>query len=330
MLTMILKRIGNAAVVMLVVAFVAFMIFQFLGDPIQLMLNEQATQEARDALRTRLGLDQNFVMQFVTFIWRALHADFGISFRNQQEVMALIAERFPATVELVLLSTIVALSVGIPLGVYAAIRKNQPIARLLTMFSMIGVSVPSFVIGILLILVFAVQLNWLPAFGRGEVVSFGTWTTGLLTPTGRSALIMPTTSLALFQVSFIMRLVTAEMLEVLRTDYIKFARARGLPARSVHFRHALKNCLMPVVTMTGMMIGDLIAFALVTETVFQWPGMGLLFIQAVMFIDIPVMAAYLMIVSAIFITLNTAVDLIYLWVDPRLRQVGVTRGLHAQ
>ncbi len=325
MISMVLKRIGNAAAVMLAVAFVAFMIFQFLGDPVQLMLNEQATQAERDALRERLGLNQNFVMQFVTFVTRAIQGDFGISYRNQQEVMALIAERFPATLELVLVSTVIALCVGIPLGVYAAIRKGSPIARLLTMFSMIGVSIPSFVIGILLILVFAVQLNWLPAFGRGDIVEFGAWSTGLLTPSGRQALIMPAASLAMFQISFIMRLVTAEMLEVLRTDYIKFARARGLPNRLVHFRHALKNCLMPVVTMTGMMIGDLIAFALVTETVFQWPGMGQLFVQAVMFIDIPVMAAYLMIVSAIFVTINTIVDLVYLLVDPRLRQEGVAR-----
>ena len=326
---MVVKRIRNAAAVMLAVAFVAFMIFQFLGDPVQLMLNEQATQAERDALRERLGLNQNFVMQFVTFITRAIQGDFGISYRNQQEVMSLIAERFPATLELVLVSTVIALCVGIPLGVYAAIRKGSPIARLLTMFSMIGVSIPSFVIGILLILVFAVQLNWLPAFGRGEIVTSGAWSTGLLTPPGRSALIMPAASLAMFQISFIMRLVTAEMLEVLRTDYIKFARARALPNRLVHFRHALKNCLMPVVTMTGMMIGDLIAFALVTETVFQWPGMGQLFVQAVMFIDMPVMAAYLMIVSAIFVTINTIVDLIYLWVDPRLRQTGVARGSYA-
>ena len=329
MISMVIKRIGNAAAVMLAVAFVAFMIFQFLGDPVQLMLNEQATQAERDALRERLGLNQNFVMQFVTFITRAIQGDFGISYRNQQEVMSLIAERFPATLELVLVSTVIALCVGIPLGVYAAIRKGSPIARLLTMFSMIGVSIPSFVIGILLILVFAVQLNWLPAFGRGEIVKFGTWSTGLLTLRAPQALIMPAASLAMFQISFIMRLVTAEMLEVLRTDYIKFARARGLPNRLVHFRHALKNCLMPVVTMTGMMIGDLIAFALVTETVFQWPGMGQLFVQAVMFIDMPVMAAYLMIVSAIFVTINTIVDLIYLWVDPRLRQTGVARGSYA-
>ncbi|RWC33561.1 ABC transporter permease [Mesorhizobium sp.] len=330
MLAIIVKRIGNAALVMLVVAFIAFMIFQFLGDPVQLMLNSQATQGDRDALRIRLGLDQPVIMQFFTFVARALHGDFGVSFRNQREVMSLIAERFPATFELVMVSTVLALLIGIPLGVFAAINPKNLAARMARMVSMIGISVPAFVIGIVLILVFSVQLGWLPAFGRGEVVQFGTWSTGLLTPSGRLALIMPSISLALFQISFIMRLVTAEMLEVLRTDYIKFARARGLPDRSVHFRHALKNCMMPVVTMTGMMIGDLIAFALVTETVFQWPGMGLLFVQAVMFIDIPVMAAYLMIVSVIFITLNTIVDFIYLAVDPRLRQAGSGGGGHVR
>ncbi|MET3577208.1 peptide/nickel transport system permease protein [Mesorhizobium robiniae] len=327
MFAIIVKRIGNAALVMLVVAFIAFMIFQFLGDPVQLMLNSQATQEDRDALRIRLGLDQPVIMQFFTFVVRALQGDFGVSFRNQREVMSLIAERFPATFELVMVSTVLALLIGIPLGVFAAIKPKNLAARVV---SMIGISVPAFVIGIVLILIFSVQLGWLPAFGRGEVVQFGTWSTGLLTPSGRLALIMPSISLALFQISFIMRLVTAEMLEVLRTDYIKFARARGLPDRRVYFRHALKNCMMPVVTMTGMMIGDLIAFALVTETVFQWPGMGLLFVQAVMFIDIPVMAAYLMIVSVIFITLNTIVDFVYLAVDPRLRQAGSGGGSHVR
>jgi peptide/nickel transport system permease protein len=330
MLVAVVRRLVHALAVMLAVALIAFTIFQFLGDPVRLMLNAQATQEDRDALRTRLGLDQPPVMQFLTFVGRAAQGDFGISYRNQKEVMALIGERFPATVELVLVATAVALAVGIPLGVYAAIRREGWLARALHLFSMIGVSVPAFVIGIVLILVFAVELDWLPAFGRGETVDLGWWTTGLLTPGGRLALLMPATSLALFQISFVMRLVTAEMLEALRTDYVKFARARGLSERAVHFRHALRNCLMPVVTMTGMMIGDLIAFALVTETVFQWPGMGLLFVQAVMFVDIPVMAAYLMIVSAIFVTLNTLVDLIYLVVDPRLRSRGATGAAHAR
>ncbi|KUM24795.1 ABC transporter permease [Mesorhizobium loti] len=328
MLAIVIRRLGNAALVMLVVAFVAFVIFQFLGDPVQLMLNEQASAAEREALRVRLGLDQPVIMQFFSFVLRALQGDFGVSYRNQQDVIMLIVERFPATFELVVVATVLALGIGIPLGVLAAINPQSLAARATRLISMVGVSVPAFVVGIVLILVLSVELNWLPAFGRGDVVQIGRWSTGLLTPSGRMALIMPAISLALFQISFITRLVTAEMLEVLRTDYIKFARARGLSDRAVNFHHALKNCLMPVVTMTGMMIGDLIAFALVTETVFQWPGMGLLFVQAVTFIDIPVMAAYLMIVSFIFVTLNTIVDLIYVLVDPRLRH-GMAGGARA-
>ena len=330
MLVLILKRLFNAALVMLTVAFVAFMIFRFLGDPVQLMLNPQATQIERDELRERLGLNQTPVMQFATFLGNAARGEFGISYRNQKEVGALIAERFPATFELVMVATIAALLIGVPLGVLAAIRPQSAAARALHLLSMVGVSLPAFVIGILLILAFAVELQWLPAFGRGQVVDLGWWSTGLLTPSGRAALIMPATSLASFEIAFVMRLVTAEMLEVLRSDYIKFARARGLRDRSIHFHHALRNCLMPVMTVVGMMVGDLIAFALVTETVFQWPGMGFLFVQAVMFIDIPVMAAYLMVVALIFVTINTAVDLLYIVVDPRLRAQGALGAAHGR
>ena len=330
MLVLILKRLANASLVMLTVAFVAFMIFRFLGDPVQLMLNPQATQVERDELRERLGLNQAPVMQFATFVGNAATGEFGISYRNQKEVGALIAERFPATFELVLVATVAALLIGVPLGVYAAIRPSSAVARFLHIGSMVGVSLPAFVIGILLILVFSVELQWLPAFGRGQVVDLGWWQTGFLTPSGRAALIMPATSLASFEIAFVMRLVTAEMLEALRSDYVKFAKARGLRDRSIHFRHALRNCLMPVITVVGMMIGDLIAFALVTETVFQWPGMGFLFVQAVMFIDIPVMAAYLMVVALIFVTINTLVDLLYIVVDPRLRAQGGLGGAHGR
>ncbi|MFO1072359.1 MAG: ABC transporter permease [Geminicoccaceae bacterium] len=330
MLVLILKRLLNAALVMLTVAFVAFMIFRFLGDPVQLMLNPQATQIERDELRERLGLNQTPVMQFATFVGNAARGEFGISYRNQKEVGALIAERFPATFELVMVATLAALLIGVPLGVLAAIRPQSAAARVLHLLSMVGVSLPAFVIGILLILAFAVELQWLPAFGRGQVVDLGWWSTGLLTPSGRAALIMPAMSLASFEIAFVMRLVTAEMLEVLRSDYIKFARARGLRDRSIHFHHALRNCLMPVMTVVGMMVGDLIAFALVTETVFQWPGMGFLFVQAVMFIDIPVMAAYLMVVALIFVTINTAVDLLYIVVDPRLRAQAALGAAHGR
>ncbi|WP_428929339.1 ABC transporter permease [Marinibacterium sp. SX1] len=326
MLAFLIKRLANAAFVMLSVAFLAFVIFRFFGDPVEMMVNEQATQADREALRERLGLNDGFVTQYTRFVTNAVQGDFGISYRNQQDVMVLIGERFPATLELVIVATLISLVVGIPLGVITAIHRDSRLADTLQLGSIVGVSLPSFVVGILLILGFSVTLGWLPAFGRGETVDIGWWSTGLLTPEGRRALILPAVSLSTFQITLVMRLVRAEMLETLRADYIKFARARGVPAGRVHWRHALRNCLMPVITLTGMQIGNLIAFALVTETVFQWPGMGLLFIQAVTFVDIPVMAAYLMLVSFIFVTLNTFVDITYAWLDPRLRDDAARAG----
>ncbi len=319
MLAFIIKRLANAVFVMLSVTFLAFVIFSAVGDPVDQMLNEQATQQQRDDLRERLGLDKPFMMQFGTFVGRAAQGDFGISFRNQRDVLDMIAERFPATFELVLVATFISLIVGVPMGVITAIRRTAWYSEAMQFTSIIGISLPSFVVGIGLILVFSVWLGWFPAFGRGETVDLGWWTTGLLTPSGRMSIVLPALSLSLFQITLVMRLVRAEMLEVLRSDFIKFARARGIPARSIHFRHALRNCLMPVVTMTAMQIGGLIAFALVTETVFQWPGMGLLFIQAVTFVDVPIMAAYLCIVALIFVILNTIVDMTYAVIDPRLR-----------
>ncbi len=320
MLAFLTRRLLNAAGVMLTVAFLAFMIFRFVGDPVELMLNEQASQAQRDELRTRLGLDRSFPMQYASFVANAARGEFGISYRNQQDVIVLIAERLPATLELVLVATFLSLAIGIPLGVYTAIARDSWPAQALQFLSVLGVSLPSFAVGILLILLFSVTLGWLPAFGRGEVVQIGWWSTGLLTPSGRMALILPGITLSLFQITLVMRLVRAEMLETLRTDFIRFARARGLRNQAINFRHALRNCLMPVITVTGLQIGNLIAFALVTETVFQWPGMGMLFVQAVTFVDIPVMAAYLMLVSLVFVVLNTLVDLTYALVDPRLRQ----------
>lgn len=323
MIVFLIKRLANAAMVMLVVAFMAFLIFRFFGDPVELMVNEQATQADRDALRYRLGLDQPFAVQYLRFVTNAVQGDFGISYRNQQDVTALIAERFPATMELVLVATVISLVVGIPLGVITAIHRGRWFSETLQFGSIIGVSLPSFVVGILLILVFSVTLGWLPAFGRGETVRLGWWTTGLLTPSGRMALLLPALSLSLYQITLVMRLVRAEMLEVLRTDYIKFARARGLSNRAVHFGHALKNTLVPVITITGLQLGSIIAFSIITETVFQWPGVGALFINSVRFVDVPVMAAYLMLIALVFVIINFIVDLLYYAVDPRLR---VERG----
>ncbi|AXC49907.1 ABC transporter permease [Paracoccus suum] len=320
MLVFVLKRLMNALFVMLAVAALAFAIFQVAGDPVELMANEQMSQADRDALRERLGLDQPMLVQFAHFVGNAAQGDFGMSWRNGQSVLGLIAERFPATMELVLTATLLSLLIGLPLGVLTAIGRGRWYAEGLQFLSIIGVSLPSFVVGILLILVFSVMLGIAPAFGRGEVVNLGWWSTGLLTRSGRAALVLPAIALSLYQITLIMRLVRAEMLEVMRSDFVKFARARGVPRHRIWFRHALKNCLMPVVTMTAMNIGALIAFALITETVFQWPGMGMLFIQAVTFLDFPVMSAYLVIISFIFVVLNTAVDITYAVIDPRLRE----------
>ena len=315
----IIRRLLQAIIVMLVVALVAFALFQYVGDPVQLMMGQFATPEDRIRLTHDLGLDQPFYVQFYHFVVNAVHGQFGVSLRIGKPVSVLLAQRIPATLELSISAALLALAVGIPAGVYAGLRPDSWLARTALSLSLLGVSLPTFLIGILLILVFAVKLGWLPAFGRGDVVSLGWWSTGLLTKSGLLSLILPTITLGLFQLTLIMRLVRSEMLEVLRTDYVKFARARGLTDRAINFGHALKNTLVPVITITGLQLGSIIAFSIITEQVFQWPGMGLLFIQAVSYVDIPVMSAYLCLIALVFVTINLVVDLLYYVVDPRLR-----------
>ena len=319
MLAFVLRRLLQAFAVMAVVALVAFSLFRFVGDPVISMLGQDATPEQRVEVTRALGLDRPFYVQFGHFVASALQGEFGVSLRQGQKVSALIAEKLPATLELALAAAAIALLAGVPMGVYTALRRKGFLSNLLLSLSLVGVSLPTFLIGILLILLFAVLLGWLPAYGRGDTVDLGRWSTGLLTLDGWLHLILPAITLALFQMTLVMRLVRSEMLEVLRTDYIKFARARGLTQRTVHFGHALRNTLVPVITITGLQLGGIIAFAIVTESVFQWPGMGLLFIQSVQVADIPVMAAYLCLIALIFVTINLIVDLLYFAVDPRLR-----------
>jgi len=319
MLAFIFRRLIQAVMVMVTVAFIAFMLFQYVGDPVVFLLGQDATPEQIRSLRADLGLDKPFFVQFWHFLVNAAQGEFGLSLRQGAKVSRLMAERFPATLELALVAAALALLIGVPMGVYAALKRGTFISQAFMTLSLLGVSLPTFLIGILLILVFAVVLGWFPSFGRGEVVHIGWWTSGLLTAKGWHHITLPAITLAIFQLTLIMRLVRAEMLEVLRTDYIKFARARGLSNRAIHFGHALKNTLVPVMTITGLQLGGLIAFAIITETVFQWPGMGLLFIQAVTFADIPVMAAYLCLIALIFVVINLVVDLLYFVVDPRLR-----------
>ncbi|MDO6727003.1 ABC transporter permease [Cognatishimia sp. 1_MG-2023] len=319
MLSYIIRRVFQSVLVLLIVGLVAFAMFTFIGDPIDNMLGQERTQEDVERLRERLGLDQPFVVQYVKFIISAAQGNFGVSYEQGRPVADILAERAPATLELAAVSGLFALSLGIVLGVFTAIRRNGFAANLIMGTSLIGVSLPTFLIGILLIYVFSVELDWLPSFGRGETVQIGGWTTGFLTGSGLRALILPAITLGLYQMTLIMRLVRSEMLEVLRQDYVRFARARGLSERAVTFRHALKNTMVPVITVTGLQLGSIIAFAIITETVFQWPGVGLLFINAVQFVDIPVMAAYLMLISLMFVAINLAVDLLYVAIDPRLR-----------
>ena len=328
MFAFVIRRLLQGVLVMLVVGFIAFSLFNFVGDPVSLMLPPEATKVDREAMRVALGLDKPFYMQFATFIGNAVQGNFGISLRLGRPVSTLLVERLPATLELAFTAAMIALCVGIPMGVYTALKRDSWTSRFLLTASLIGVSLPTFLIGIFLILIFAVWLGVLPSFGRGESVKLGMWTTGFLTTSGLKALILPSITLGLFQLTLIMRLVRSEMLEVLRTDYIKFARARGLTNRTVNFGHALKNTLVPVITITGLQLGAIIAFAIITETVFQWPGMGLLFIQAVQFADIPVMAAYLCLIGLIFVFINLVVDLLYYRVDPRLRADRASAGGH--
>jgi peptide/nickel transport system permease protein len=319
MLAFIIRRLMQAVLVMLAVGFVAFSMFRYIGDPVGNMMGQEATLADRAEATRKLGLDQPVPIQFARFLANAVRGEFGVSYRQARKVSTLIAERLPATLELALFSAVFALALGIGLGVYTALHRDGLVSRAVMVASLIGVSLPTFLIGIGLIYLFAVELRWLPSYGRGEVVTLGWWSTGLLTPSGRKSLVLPAITLGLFQMTLIMRLVRAEMLEVLRTDYIKFARARGLSQRAINFGHALKNTLVPVITVTGLQLGAIIAFAIITETVFQWPGVGLLFIDAVQFVDIPVMSTYLLLVALVFVMLNLIVDLLYYAVDPRLR-----------
>jgi len=319
MLAYILRRLFQSVIVLLAVGLVAFAMFRFLGDPVDNLLGQEATQEDIDRLRGELGLDRSLPAQYFGFMARAAQGDFGVSYGQGRPVVDILLERLPATLELALVSGFFAIAIGIALGVATAIRRDGFVTQSVMALSLIGVSLPTFLIGILLIYVFSVELGWLPSFGRGRTVEIGWWTTGLLTASGLKALILPAITLGLYQMTLIMRLVRSEMLEVLRQDYIRFARARGLTKRAVHFRHALVNTLVPVTTVIGLQLGSIIAFGIVTETVFQWPGLGLAFINAVQFVDIPIMAAYLLLIAVMFVVINLIVDIAYIFIDPRLR-----------
>jgi peptide/nickel transport system permease protein len=327
MLAFIIRRLAQSLFVMFFVAMVAFLMFTYIGDPVHQMVGIETTFAEREKLREDLGLNDPVMVQFFRFVGKAVRGNFGMSYQHKRSVADLFKERLPATLELSMVAALFSLVVGIPMGVYTGLKRHGLLSRIFMTFSLIGISLPTFLIGILLIYLFAVILGWLPSFGRGEVVHLGGWSTGFLTVSGLRALILPAFTLGMFQLTLIMRLIRSEMLEVLRTDYIKFARARGLTGRAVNFGHALKNTMVPVITITGLQIGSIIAFAIITETVFQWPGMGLMFLQAIQNVDIPIMSTYLILVAFFFVIINLIVDILYYVVDPRLRvDIGKANG----
>lgn len=319
MLSILVQRSLHAVLVILVVSVLAFLLTSLVGDPVASILGLQATPEDRAILAERLRLDEPWIVRYLSFLGGAIQGEFGISYAAQRPVGDLLLERIPATMELAFSALILSLAIGIPLGVFAAVYRDSWVSSALMVGSIVGVSLPTFVVGILLIFLFSVHLGWLPSFGRGETVDIGWWSTGLLTWSGLKALIMPALSLAISQVALIARLVRAEMLEVLQTDYVRFARARGLAPRKINLSHALRNTLIPIITVSGIQLGFLVAFAIVAEAVFQWPGLGLLFLQALGSTDLPVIAAFLMLAAFFFSAINIVVDLLYAVADPRLR-----------
>ncbi len=322
MLAYILRRLGQSVLVMAVVSLISFSLFNFVGDPVNNMVGQEATREDRVRIYQDLGLDDPIITQYFRFVGNAVRGEFGLSYRSKRPVDELIKERLPATLELVFVSAVIALVLGIVAGIYTGIRRNGWLSKFILSSSLVGVSLPTFIIGIGLIYIFAVNLRWLPSSGRAGVVDIGWWRTSFLSLDGWRSIILPAITLSLFQLTMILRLVRSEMLEVMQTDYIKFARARGLSERAINFTHALKNTLVPVITIIGLNIGGLIAFSVITETVFQWPGTGLMFIQAVDFADVPIMAAYLVFVALVFVVVNLIVDLLYVFIDPRIRITG--------
>ena len=320
MLARLLGRLGQSVLVLLVVSMVSFLVFRYIGDPTVSLLGEDASVAEREALLQELGFDQSVPVQYAGYLKQVLSGQFGISYRFRQPVTEVIASRVPATVELSLAAALFAVVGGIGLGVYTAMRRQSLVSRTIMGVSLVGVSLPTFLIGIGLIYLFSVELKWLPAFGRGTLVDVGGWQTGLLTVSGLSALVVPAITLGFVKLTLIMRLVRTEMLDVLRSDYIRFARARGLRNATLYGRHALRNTLIPVITIIGLQLGSLIAFAIVTETVFQWPGLGLLFITSIQGVDVPVISAYLLMIGLLYVGINLVVDLLYAWADPRLRR----------
>ena len=323
MLKFLLRRLFQAAIVMFVISLIAFAIQDNLGDPTRELVGLSATTEDREALKTQLGLNDPFLVQYVRFITGALQGDFGTSYFFKKPALDVILEKLPATLELVFSSTLLIIILSVPLGIYTALNPKKLLTKIIMSVSIIGLSIPVFLTSILLIYIFSVTLGWLPSFGRGEVVHvFGNWYTNFLSIDGLRHIIMPTLALSSIMLPLFIRLIRAEMLEVLSSEYVRFATAKGMNKTTVHYKHALKNTMLPVVTVGGLQIGTMVAYTILTETVFQWPGMGFMFLEAVKRSDIPLITTYLIIVGLIFVITNTLVDLLYGWINPTVKLTG--------
>lgn len=319
MISLFTQKLGQLLFVIVATGLIAFAIFSYAGDPVDAMLGDAATETERTELREQLGFNKPFYLRFGDFMIKAAQGDFGRSFRSNEEISTLLVERLPATLELVLVAAVTTLVLGVILGLYTGSHRNGW-SRFILSASLLGVSMPTFMLGLLGIFLFSVHLGWLPASGRPGTVDVGWWTTSLLTLDGWRGILMPAMTLAVFNLGLYVRLVRAEVLEIRTTDYIKFARARGLSEADINRHHVLPNALSPLINVAALNIGTMIAFSLITESVFQWPGLGLMFVNAIGFSDFPVMAAYFMLVALMFVILNLIADILLVIVDPRLRR----------
>ncbi|GFM34761.1 ABC transporter permease [Desulfovibrio subterraneus] len=323
MFAFIMRRLAQAMLVMFVISIIGFGIKYSFGDPVREMVGMSVSAADREALRDKLGLNDPIVVQWTRFVSNALQGDLGRSFFYRKPATEVIMKKAPATLELVFCSAMIILLVSTPAGIYAAVKPKSGLARFIMGFSIVGVSVPVFLTAILLIYLFAVELHWLPSYGRGDTVQlWGFWDTGLLTLDGLKHLILPSVALSSIMLPLFIRLIRAEMKEVMQTEYVKFARAKGLKPWRILMVHGFKNTLLPVITVGGVQIGIMIAYTILTETVFQWQGMGFMFIEAVERSDTSLLVAYLVFVGALFVTVNTVVDIIYGLVNPMVRISG--------
>lgn len=316
----IIKRLGQGVIVLFIVTFISFLIFQYIGDPVVTMAGRYATEAQEAQVRQMLGLDQPFYIQYLHYIWNALHGDLGMSYVSRVPVVGLLMDRLPATVELAFAAELFAVVFGVGFGVLTAAYPRSLLTKFILTGSLFGVSLPTFLVGVLSILIFSVMLGWLPPFGRGDVVHVvGTWNTGFVTWSGLKHLILPATTLGLFQLALLLRLTRSGTLEALQADYVRTAWAKGLGPGKVLFKHTLRNVLIPVVTMIGLQFGQLIGFSIVTETIFQWPGAGNLLLQSIYNSDFPVVAAYISMIALVVVFLNLVVDISYALLNPRIR-----------